>query len=490
MSDNPNAGYYQSGKGSLTGFDQIDIPTSSPDLYKIGWSVESIRNFLLNQSGANFISPEALELISQRIRAHLDDFDNPHRTTLDQIVGDFTKELLGAIMPGTVPQNPPFFAYKASLSLPLGDIVPVTYTSNNLYRRTAGGWFIEVDDEEDQFGTDHTTGKAGVPLYSSMINITPTTWHSDVSTRLNSTITQSTDETIQYPFSFYDVKETPVTGMFGIDIPMTQDLQVYYTAGFFVRPSSVGGSIKVYQPGDSANYAIIDLLTGDVDFTGDELSGACHKYNDGVLYVSLSFTSLLPTSDDKLRVVHINTGSSGDGTRTGSNGRHIFSVAHPQTTTGNINQPIMVDLDNTSSSPTFSLNTTRLQLPATLNRFIVSMTLDLWPKSPTATVVDSTILTFGNLVITRDQTTVRVSVSGNTLFTSTILEGLNKFTLSYSPTKIILKDLANDRATSVGTYPAISTQTLTFGPFGGYLRDFSLYGDDDNDQVVEYLNNG
>lgn len=490
MVDNPNAGYYQSGQGSLTGFDKVNLPTDNPDLHVIGWSVESVRRFLLNQSGANFPDPASLQLIEQRIRDHLADYDNPHEVTLDQIVGNFTREVLGNIVPGTVPDHPPFFSYSATLPLPLGTVVPATYTNSNLFRKTAGGWLVDTSAESDFFGTDYISGKAGVPLFSVLNNITPTTWATDASTRFNTTISVTSNTTLNYPFSFYEVRETPMTAMFGIDIPMLQDLQVLYSTTFFVLESAVGGTIRIYQPGDIANYATVDLGTGAITFEGDALIGVTHKNADGVIRISVGFTSLLPTADNKLRVVHINENSSGDGTRTGSNGRFIFSIAHPQTSTGSLNQPIINNLATAASTSPFVLNLAKLNVPSTLSRFIITMTLDLYPQQPLSSVIDSNILTFGNLVITRDQTNIRVSLSGTTLFTSVILEGLNKITLSYSPTALVFKDLATVRKQVTGNYAALSTQTVSFGPFGGYLRDCSLYAQDDLEQVVEFLNNG
>jgi hypothetical protein len=490
MAENPNAGYYQSGKGSLTGFDQVNLPTGNPDLRTVGWSIESVRNFLLNQSGANFPDPSSLTIIEDRIRDHLADLDNPHQVTLDQIVGNFTREVLGSIIHGTVPDHPPFFAYSATLPLPLGTIVPVVYTNSNVYRKTAGGWLVDASQESDFFGTDYSSGKAGTPLFSSLVNITPSTWATDSATLHNTTLLASENTTLNYPFSFYDVRETPMTTTFGVDIPMTQDLQVLYTTNFFIMAAAVGGSVRIYQPSDGVNYALVDLGTGDITFEGDGIYGVTHMDADGVIRVSISFTSLLPTADNILRVVHINENSSGDGTRTGANGRFIFSIAHPQTTTATINQPTIVDLDVAGNTSTFLLELDKIGVPQTLDRFIVTMTLDLHPQDILSPVVDSTVLTFGDLVITRDQINFRISLDGVTVFTSAILEGLNKLTLSYSPTTIIFKDLASPRQTISGSYAALPTTGVSFGPFGGYLRELALYAQNDTQQIVEYLNNG
>lgn len=490
MSDNPNAGYYQSSRGSLSGFDQIDIPTGNPNLREVGWSLENLRKFLTNQNGANFPSPESLALIEQRIRDHLEDTDNPHKTSLNQIVGSIVEEVLGNITSGTIPEKPPVYSYFASLGLPLNTICPATFTSANLFRKVAGGWLIDADSESDVIGTDFTSGCPGIPLFSNMNNIVLTDWVTNASTRLNTTISITDDDTLHYPFSFYEVRETPVTALFGVDIPMTQDLQVSYTTNFHILPSVVGGSVRIYQPGDPTNYAVLNLTTGALVFEGDALTGTAYRSQDGVIRVSIGFTSLQPTADNRLRVVHLNPSITGDGTRTGSNGRFIFSIAHPQATTASINQPTMVDTSAPATTSVFGLDFAKVGIPATIDRFILTLTLDMFPKNPLASVIDPNILTFGNLLITRDQTQIRVSVGGNTLFTSDILEGFNRISLSYSPTKIIFKDLQEARQVATGTYASLPTTAVTMGPFGGYLCDVSLYAQEDRALTLEFLTNG
>lgn len=491
MADNPNSGYYQSGKGSLTGFDQLNLPTGNPVLATTGWSIEQLRNFLLNQNAMNFPSNEWLQRIEQAILDHQNDFDNPHRTTLDQIVGNFTRQVLGNITPGTVPESAPFFAFDAGLGLPIETIFPATYTANNLYRRTAGGWLADIGEEEDAIATDYITGKAGIPLFSAMTNVTPVTWATDTTTRLNTTLVEAVDLSINYPFEFYEVRENPVIAMFGVDLPVTQDLQVTYTTSFFIMPvETISGKVRIYQPGDINNYIEVMLETGEILFYTDAMIGSAIRHIDGVIRVSVSYTSLLPTPDEVLRIVHIDDGAAGDGTRIGSNGRHIFTIAHPQSTIVTIDQPVIKDLSAPAATSTFVPNLTAMGVPATLSTCMLTMALYLNPQIDVTTVVDPTILTFGNLIVTRDQTQIIVAVNGTILFTSDILSGLNKITISYSPNMVLFKDLANDRQSVAGTFAPLDTTAVSFGPFGGYLCNFAFYAQADTQETIEYLTNG
>jgi hypothetical protein len=130
------------------------------------------------------------------------------------------------------------------------------------------------------------------------------------------------------------------------------------------------------------------------------------------------------------------------------------------------------------------------QIPETLDSVMMVFSIDIHPTPQISAISDPTILTFDSLVISRDQTKVYVSVEGDILFTSDILNGINTFSISYSNAKIIFKDLFGERQVSQGDYPALATENVTFGPFGGYLLNASFYNEVDNLSVVEYLTNG
>lgn len=489
MSENSSLGYYQPSKGTLTGFDRVNIPNDNPNIKDTGWSVEQLRRFLENQSDVNFPSNEWIQSIEQMIRDHENDFNNPHRTTLSQIVGDIISQVIGSVVPGTPPDTSPFYVLDAASNLPLGTFLPASYTTNNLYRRTPTGAIVNAQTEDDKVGVDTTGGVIGIPLYSTMTNVTPNNWSSQSSTRLNTTLSVNTDLQVFYPFTFHDVKETPTTAQFGIDIPCTQNLQTAYTTSFYVKAGAVTGFLRIYQPSDMSNYIDVDLTTGETSFFTDTMGGSTVRYADDVIRISVTFTSNSAVVDNKLRVVHLNTGQTGNGTRSGSLGRHIFSVAQPQTTQSTLDQPTMIDLTQTAGCPTLPLNMDVLGLPNQLTSFILTFAVSMRQTPQVTPISDSTILIMGDLVISRNQTQVTVAVDGTIVFTSDILDGLNVFSLSYSPTALAFKDIFNDKQTTTGTYPTIITDDATFGPFGGYLIHAAFYNQVDNTQVLEYLTN-
>lgn len=489
MSDADNSGNFRPSQGSLTGFDSVKPSNTDNNLAVLGVSATNLMDYLRNQNDLNFPSPDWILSVQQQILDHISDHNNPHKTTLAQIEPDFTGKILGAIVPGTVPETIPFYSFDARYELPLGTIFPATYTSSNIYRQTSGGWLVNPSQEADVIGTDYISNRAGIPLFSGMTNIVPSNWDSTSNTLINTAIGTLVDPTINYPFAFKEITETPNTGLFGFDIPMTQGLQVAYTTSFFVKPSLSLGKLRIYQPSDPATYMEVNLTDGSFAVYSDVMTGNVVRYVSGVLRISLNYISKNPTPDNKLRIVHLNTGATGDGTRTGSLGRKLFSIANPITTRAALDQPAMIDLTQPASTSTFVPKMTAIGFPATLQNVTVSMALTLHPSSLQAPVTDPTIMTFGNLIISRDQRTIRVAVNGVQLFSTPILEGYNVITLSYAADKLVFKDLANPRQEATGTFAPLSTSTISFGPFGGYLNNVAFYAQSDTSGLVEFLNN-
>lgn len=489
MADSPGDTYYRPSKGTLSGFDQVTTPTGNPNIVTEGWSIEQLRRFLTNQDGVNFASPEELLRIQNEFIAHEEDYDNPHRTTLSQIVGDIVGKAIGAILPGTTPNEPPFFAIDAAAGLPFNGVVPASYSHSNMYRMTPGGWFKDVATDASAIGTDYVGNRPGIPLFSSLQNIVPDTWYSDVQARLNTIISPTSITTLNYPFAFYDVKETPAITNFGCDILMTQDLLVNYTTTFFILPSTAFGSVRIYQPSDQSNYVEVSLTDGMTTVYSDVMTATSVRYSNGVIRVSVNFTSYNPVADNKLRLVHVADGDTNP-QRQGALDRVIFSIAKPLTTRGGLNFPVLKDGNTPAAMSPITANLTTLGAPTTLSNFTLTMAVTMYPINNLASFSDSTLLVLGGLVISRDQTQVRVSVNGTTLFTSTLLDGFNAFTVSYSGGKIIFKDLANDRQVQTGTFAPLPTTALTVGPMGGYLHHLYIYAQSDDSAVVENLTNG
>lgn len=489
MTDESTPGAYRGSFGSISGFTSFDGVSDAPDLFKTGWSLEQLLALLGNQSGLNFPSNERMTAIEEEILAHAQDYNNPHHTTLDQIAKNFIPQVLANIVAGTVPPAPPFASYYASTPLPFGTIFPGTYTDTNIYRRVAGGRLIDTGTERSVMGSSTQIGRPGLPLFNSFSNVVPDTW-SDVSNCVNTTIAESESQPAGYPFTFYDVTETPTTGQFGFDIQMGQAGLTVYTTTFYVRREATGGSIRVFQPSNISEFVDISLEDGSYTTYSSNITAVVARYSDTTMLVSITYTSTSPDPDNALRLIHINHGDSGSGQREGSLGRKLFAIANPQAATTHPNAPQLVDRMAPGGAGTFSFDMEKLSAPSQLENFIVSIKAMMYPMPALAAINDTTIFSMGDFVISRNDTTVTVSVAGDIVTTFPIKEGFNAFTISYSPTTVIFKNLLDDRVTFTGDYPPIAVAQNKFGPFGGYLLSAVLYGYSDAFHAVEFLTDG
>lgn len=488
MSDNPNAKYFQSGLGSIAGFLDSTSNPDGVDIVRTGWSLDQLKQFLLNEGDLNFPPEDWVRLVNELITDHLNDFDNPHNVTLNQIVSDLVKEVLGSVTPGTAPAVAPLFAYDATAPLPLGDIFPMTYSSTNLYRMTEGGIFTNPASENQVIGVDTVTNKAGIPLFGNLTNIVTPNWYQQPNLLVNTQLTDIPHPSITYPFHFYQVTETNSTGDFGIDLPIQAVGSTGYTASFFILPSINNGSLVIGQPTDSDNVMTVKLSDGSYTLSSNQIVGETFVYPSGIVRISFGFITS-PYPDNAVRILHqddTDTGTLRKGTAT----RPLFSMIHPMVTTSTLNQPVLVNPTLSASASPLVAQLTPAGVPPVLNNFTLSLTLNLYPKPLHAKVYDTNVVTMGQFSVTRDQTRLYVNLAGIPIYSSVILTGTNVLTISYSPTKLICKDLANVRKEYAGAYPPVASSIATLGPCGGYLNNLALYGVSDTDHSVEFLTNG
>lgn len=485
-----NSGYYQPSLGSLSGFQQATtVSGGAANLAEVGWSISQLRAFLLNESGENFPTEDQVRTINSAIIDHVTNFNNPHQVTLDQLGSNFVLQVLAAVTPGTPPNSPPFYSFDATYALPLGDVFPSTFGSTNLYRMTSGGVLTDPSTESEIFGTDYLVGKPGIPLFGTIANIVPSGWATQSGILVNTLMTTTTAQP-GLPFTFYQLTETNATGSFGIKIPMTEALSTVYTTTVFLFPTVTGGSAVISQPSLPANNMTVNLTDGTYTFSSPTVTGETFVYPSGIIRVSFSFTSLNPTPDNYVQILHLNTGDTVTA-RSGQIARPLFVLAHPIASTSFLNQPVIIDRTQPGSTQTFALKLDKIPAPTSMANLTLTLALNLYPTLAGASLGTATrILTFDTLTIERDATNIYVKSSGTTLFTSAILNGLNILSLSYSPTAIDFKDLAAARQTHTGVYPPLATAAASAGPCGGYLYYIAMYASADKGHALEYFSNG
>lgn len=486
MSDDPNYGYFQPSPGSISGFDSANIPSTNSNIAVEGWSFERLRQFLQNQSAINFPTNQFLLSVETLIANHLADFNNPHHVTLDQIVGDFVTEVLGSVVPGTVPDRAPFYVFDARVELPIGDIFPATYTTTNLYRTTSSGVYVDPNTASEKLWTDYAVENGGFPLYSQLTSIVAPSWATLPSTPANTIMPVVTGTA--YPFPIYQVKETDIVATFGIQLPITEALGTPYTLNVFIKDGGQMGTVRFYQPSTATSYFEVELSTGASIASDGTISGVTSMTSDGMIKVSFSYTSQPITADNVVVMTHVDEGAA-VAQRQGQDGRSLFYVAMPQQNTACGQQPVLINPSQPGTTSVFTANLGASGVPATLANVIVGLSFVMSTKAAAAAITDTTLFSFDALQITRDQTNLYVKVSGTQVFTSVIQEGWNKITLSYSPTTLIYKDLVNNRQTATGVYPALSTTSVTSGPCEAYLHGLVFYAQADLQACVEYITN-
>lgn len=489
MSPDSQGNYYQSSLGSISGFNQTNLPSDSFNLTRVGWSIDQLQQFLLNISDVNFPTDDWVRKVDELITSHITDYNNPHHVTLDQIISDFTRDVLNNIVAGTPPNIPPFFAYDAICPLPLNEVYPAAYSYSNLYTMNEGGVLQNRTQDSELLGTDQVTGVAGLPLFLSFTNSVPANWATRPSTPLNTTITLRPSTNLFYPFGFYAVSENTGNGPFGINLPFTSNLNQVYTVSFFLLPTIVGGSIVINQQGNIADTATIDLLNHTVTTSSDAIMAQIYSYASGVIRVTASFTASVNSTTNNVIITHLNPEATTT-SRSGQANRQIFSIGNPTVAPTSINHPIILNAAAPALTSDLTLSLAAVSAPASFNELMITLTFDLYPTLDSDTTIFGKLLSFGSLSIQRDQTHLYVYKGSNKIFTSKILEGLNIVSLSYSSTKIIFKDLASPRQTVTGSFSPLATNSVYLGKCNGYLRSLAFYAAQDNNQCVEFLTNG
>lgn len=488
MVDNPNENYFQPSLGSITGFDKITLPDGTVDLAKTGWSLDELRRFLLNENGANFASPDWVLLLNEMIQEHIQDHNNPHEVTLEQVTPDFVAGVLENLTSGTVPDVSPFLSFDVDCPLPLGNIYPATHTTSNSYRVIEGGLFVDTATELENVGVSSLTGDAGLPMFNYTSSIVPDNWYARPDFPINTTVIKRPGNDLSYPFDFYTVSEVAGTHSSGVALGAAVGAGSVYTLTFFVLPTAAAGSLVIYQSSDASNTMTVDLVTGGYELTSDQIVGDTTQYQSGVIRVSFRFTGRA-SGNNQVVILHRNSNDTST-VRDGQDGRILFHMGKPLISQAPQNHPIPVVGAAAFGNSALVFDPVRLRIPSTLNRLLLTLSIDLGDEPSGFRGAERTILDMGSLKIVRDAQNIYVKLGGITLFTSTILPGLNVVALSYSPVSVVFKDRAGDRQTLTAQFSPLALSAMTVGQFDGYLRSIALYATSDETKCVEFLANG
>jgi hypothetical protein len=520
MTIDPNANYYQPSMGSITGFDNLTITQTNTPVPTLGWSVDQLRQFLLNPDEQNFPSRDWVFNVDQDISHHLVDFNNPHNVTIDQLTNDFIKNIMSKLVPGTLPSGPAIVSYDAACEIPLetteyitdesGVVIttengenietessfvglfPGSAISTNMYRLNISDQFVYSQTAFDHSMVDYTIGKAGIPLFPSYTAVAPTTWGSDTTTRLNTLLTTSVIPTsLLAPFPLYDVFETSMIGEFGLNLPVTQVAGMTYYTCFYIVPTDNTGTLRINHPNNTTDFALVSLLDGSVIRSSSNVLISAAKYTSGIVRVGFGFKSPVGNAATSIKLTYAPFGQSSY-TRTGVDAQLMFSIGGLSTSTALVERPHLVNQTLPATNGQFIVDMTKIvqNTLISLNAATISVSTYMSDLLSGTDLGNPTIMTFGPLSLVRGNTQINVLVSGTPIGSIPFVPGSNTYAISYSPTTIIIKDSHSDRQTFTGTYPLLPLGSLYFEKFSGYLLGFEIYAGQDTALTLEYLTNG
>lgn len=485
MTLDTNLVYYRSTPGTIAGFDSVSTGSNGLDLTTGGFSLDNLRAFLLNENEENFVSKEWMLQLEDIIYSHKANQNNPHNVTIDQVTSAFSADILGSLFPGTVPDVPPFFSFIAGLELPLGTIVPATYSQTNRLRMTPGGALIDPNAESAVVHTTYDPGVGGIALFSPTTNYSYYPWSSFAQAAVNVTIGSQYAVT-NMPFMLRQIMETSVFNVFGVDISIPMTASNYYTTSFFYKKEMPGTILRFFKNNSPNDFTTVYMDSEIIAVTGDGPSVKITQNNGSTCRLSVGYQAEDSNPSTLLSIRHYREDMD-IGPRNGFPGRVIFSMGHVFTTKNMLNQPTPIDISVGGSSTNLVFNfsdvTSVNQLDALTGSFIYDFSLGEAGR----TLVGTSIATIDVLTFVRDATTVYLKVSGTTVAQMPLQEGINSFAFSYTRGKISFKCNDIPRVDVTGTYPRLNLTTFTFGQCEGYLVSSTLYAMGDNHQTLEFL---
>ncbi len=473
------------GTGSITGFDQFLKSDGSSDLILTGWSIDQLMAYLKNPD--NIPPRDWIIAVENDLEEHLNDTNNPHQTTVDQVATSFVEQILGALVPGTVPDVSPFYSFKADLELPMGDLFPSTVSSTNVYRLKNNGIYTLTTSDSDYIGTDYVSGKAGIPLYKSFTNLVPIGWNENAGTIQNTFLTVNSLPQDFTPGVFYRVSETNTTGVFGININAPLQDATSYTMSVFVKTAGIEGTLKINQIDDPSKFALVSLDTGECVASDSSVQVFTNVYRNNVIRISFSFTTLEDSAGSVSMTFYEKNGTITN--RVGVYGRDIFNVSYPLICNTPPRFPIPGAITVPTISEKFLLSLDRIITSEIISRFTVNMEIIVDPLTVPTLGTNVYVLVMDPFRITRTATSFQIRVNNTVIYTVPIVSGINRFSVSYTNDEIVLKFMDNDSISITGVFPSVIVDNWYCGPFGGYLLGMEIYATSENNDLLGFLNN-
>ncbi len=464
--------------GTIAGFNRIVVgPDNTIDAgappsvqYTIPELMEIISRLIAD------LDPKRLYDLTMKVQQHLQDFDNPHHVTLEDLTSDVIKDVLTPYMQGTPPSSDPIF----SISAEDAEICETTIAcASPTYVVNRFGNIVQVPP--NTHAIDYSCGFPLLSVWEQRTNLfTNSQMHyNGVILPLNA-VEDSTSlvQGIGIGGAVYSVKDDGSNNEHGITLttPTPTNFSVLYTTSLFLYAYKATGIIRITK---GSHTAYLDLATRHLGDTTGRFE-VCFLPN-GWFRIGYQH-SYLSSADRNIKITYALTDDVNEYLGDDS---LIFTVYGLQHEEGKGMSPYI---------PTVGSVVTRqeakLTIDTSLNVFnLMNGTVGFRCKAHTP-FTPRNIISVGSdyfVRMTSNLISVKLSDANNIATVSlTNTDILQEFSFTYNNHHLLM--ISNDVTSEQNIpTPPVATGLVTIGPFAGSLYSFQTYGIHEGLEVLKYL---
>lgn len=476
-SDTPVSPGYPFREGSITGFDQIVDETVTSILTK-GWSKEQLHQAILNFKDT--YGKDGLNQLLSILMAHLSDFNNPHRVTIDQVTGDIIELLLAPILKGTPPSTPPIFGINPNIRVPASLLMygyngGLDANGKYAYGLVSPSGRISAPDPaflpvDMAYGTPYLPLTPALTAPESDVTLTPTP-----GTVLGSTPDDGYHLGPSMSLIPYQADKGGASAI-GFTAPITVNTTTGTSFTFFVRPADQTKMIVLTNNGNTIEFDTTanTIASSSLDFVGElyVLTNGCYRVG----------VTLAKTGSPTITVSAYNTTEYAN---PGTIAQGVIGMwcTHPVVT--DTPAPIPVMLSRTTSTTASAITCTVPPAIAT-----DMMCVCVLSALPTSLPQDALVFSLGGIDVRFNGTVFTIITNtGAQYSTSGDMTQFTKLAFSVSKTRLCMKFQNKAKVVIPGDFSslAFTGSSFTIGNLCGGVISLALYAESDRDQMLEFL---
>lgn len=504
--------YKQGTAGSISGFDSVSI-VNDPTLGETDSSASAITNDI--QSLVSQGIPSHLHQCISLIQSHISNYDNPHKDTFTSIslqsdsLGN-TAEIFNRIIDGTVPLAPPICGWTAELDVGTPFLGLTCNRNSDLAIINAQGMIETL--EANTLRADYTFGNPTYPCWTDVTQyLSPPTMMNPLFTTQgvqSSSLTMPSLPMIDSSLVTYvDNGQASVKQVIYTNPNQGMSIGADYTFSILVYPFKTSGSIYL-RFNDYVFYADINnpswqyLLNLSSAKESTTPLGSVTVLSNGWWRICIT-VSTTESNITALVGYDQNSYQSAENVQSaiqnnqqgyqGISGTPVFALCYPQLTNVAGVAPIIT---NASTLAPTTLTYAGSPSAVALNSFMAKAKFIVYTSLVSNGVFN--IINYDNAFqITHNQTQTTYTLQGHetpNVFNEDILNGgLTIGCVSYSPEKVGWLTSNMEDTTTVSDFVGNASSalpiinTLTMGPFRGYISAASHYAVSDDCNALALL---